>query len=111
MDNNTTLIKLKSLMVQRNWSVYKLAQKSDIPYSSLNNLFQRNTEPTLPTLRKICSGLGISLSSFFSDELPPKTIKYTAQEMELISLYQHLSSTDKKLLVTYAYGLNKKIPD
>ena len=40
MNKNITLMKLELLMNERNWSVYKLAKESDIPYSSLNNLFQ-----------------------------------------------------------------------
>lgn len=110
MNKNITLMKLELLMNKRNWSIYKLAKESDIPYSSLNNLFQRNTEPTLPTLRKICVGLGISLADFFSDESLSQIPEYTIDEKKLISLYQSLKTSDKKLLMTYAMALNKEIP-
>lgn len=110
MNKNITLMKLEMLMNERKWSIYKLAKESDIPYSSLNNLFQRNTEPTLPTLRKICTGLGISLSDFFSDETLPSTPEYSIDERKLISLYQSLKTSDQKLLMTYAMALNRKIP-
>ena len=111
MEKNTTLMKLEILMKQKNLSIYRLAKESDIAYSSLNNLFQRNTEPTLSTLRKICDGLGISLSDFFSDEQPPLITEYSADERKLLSLYRTLKSTDKKLLMVYAEALNKKIPE
>lgn len=110
MNENITLMKLEMLMNERKWSIYKLAKESDIPYSSLNNLFQRNTEPTLPTLRKICSGLGISLSDFFSDETLSTMPEYSNDERKLISLYQSLKTSEKKLLMTYAMALNKEIP-
>lgn len=110
MNENITLMKLEMLMNERKWSIYKLAKESDIPYSSLNNLFQRNTEPTLPTLRKICAGLGISLSDFFSDETLSTIPEYSIDERKLISLYQSLKTSEKKLLMTYAMALNKKIP-
>lgn len=110
MEQNTTLMKLNVLLEQKGWTVYRLAKESEIPFSSLNNLFKRNTQPTLPTLRKICSGLGISLSDFFSDEVTPRMAEYTAEERELVSLYQTLNSSDKKLLMTYASALNKKLP-
>ena len=103
-------MKLELLMNERNWSVYKLAKESDIPYSSLNNLFQWNTEPTLPTLRKICAGLGISLADFFSDETLSTIPEYSIDERKLISLYQSLKTYEKKLLMTYALALNKEIP-
>lgn len=111
MQKNITLMKLNTLMEQRHWSVYKLAKESDIPYSSLNNLFQRNTEPTLPTLRKICTGLGISLSDFFSDESLPVITEYSMEERKLLSLYRSLKSSEKRLLMVYALALNKKIPE
>lgn len=104
-------MKLNTLMDQRHWSIYKLAKESDIPYSSLNNLFQRNTEPTLPTLRKICTGLGISLSDFFSDESLPVITEYSMEERRLLTLYRSLKSSEKKLLMVYALALNKKIPE
>lgn len=111
MQKNITLMKLNTLMEQRHWSIYKLAKESDIPYSSLNNLFQRNTEPTLPTLRKICTGLGISLSDFFSDESLPVITEYSMEERRLLTLYRSLKSSEKKLLMVYALALNKKIPE
>ena len=110
VNKNITLMKLEMLMNERNWSIYKLAKESDIPYSSLNNLFQRNTEPTLPTLRNICTGLGISLADFFSDEAQSTISEYSIDERKLISLYQSLKTSDKKLLMTYAMALNRKIP-
>lgn len=113
MDKNITLMKIESYMKQRNWTVYRLAKESDISYSSLNNLFQRNTEPTLPTLRKICSGLGISLSQFFSDEQTPPDLMFSHYSLEdriLISLYHSLKGSDKKLLMTYAQALNWELP-
>ena len=110
VNENITLMKLELLMKEKNWSIYKLAKESDIPYSSLNNLFQRNTEPTLPTLRKICTGLGISLADFFSDEILYAIPEYSIDERKLISLYQSLKTSDKKLLMTYSMALNKEIP-
>ncbi len=65
---NTTLLKIELLMSERGWSLYKLAKESDVPYSSLRNLFHRNTEPTITTLRKICKGLNITLAEFFVNE-------------------------------------------
>ena len=110
MEKNITLMKLETLMEQKDWSIYRLAKESDIPYSSLNNLFQRNTEPTLPTLRKICDGLDISLSDFF-DEGSTAVTEYSAEERKLVSLYRSLKSMDKKLLMTYAQALNREIPE
>lgn len=111
MEKNTTLAKIELLMKQNHLTVYRLAKEAGIPYSSLNNLFHRNTEPTLSTLRKICDGLGISLSVFFSDESTPVVTEYSVDERKLILLYSSLKASDKKLLLTYAQALNRKMPD
>jgi len=65
MMENVVLGRIRELMNLNHWSIYKLAKASGIPYSSLNNCFQRNTTPTIPTLEKLCKGLNISLSDFF----------------------------------------------
>ena len=111
MENNKTIKKLEKLTKEHGWSLYRLSIESDLPYSSIENLFRRNTEPTLPTLRSLCNGLGISLSEFFSDEPTPMQIIYTSDERDLITEYRSLRRTDKRLLRTYLAGLNKKLPE
>lgn len=108
---NNTLMRINRILETKHWTVYRLAKEADIPYSSLSNLFQRNTEPTLPTLRRICGGLGISLSEFFSDESTPESYEYTKTERELIDLYQSLKQPDKLRLTAYAQGLAKHLPE
>ena len=58
INENWILVKLRKYLTDYNWSIYKLAKESDIPYSSLNNIFIRNTMPTVSTLMKLCNGLG-----------------------------------------------------
>ena len=109
MNNNEILKKIETYMKLRNWSIYKLAKEADIPYSSLNSMFLKNTQPTIPTLEKICSGLNISMSDFFFDK-HAENIPYmslTEDEQELLSLYNKLSKSDKKLFMYYARGFAK----
>ncbi len=112
MDNcNETIRKIKKILEEKGWSLYRLSRECDIPYSSLNNLFQRNTEPTLPLLRSICNGLGISLSEFFEGEPTPPRIEFTADERKLVIEYRSMNRIGKQLLKTYVAGLNQKLPD
>ena len=64
---NDVLKRITSLMNHKNWTLYKLAKESDIPYSSLNSMFQKNNQPTISTLEKICKAFNITLSEFFSN--------------------------------------------
>ena len=108
---NETIDRLRYFTEQKGWSLYRLAKECDMPYSSLNNIFQRNNEPTIPTLRTICSGLGISLAEFFADEPAPIRIDYTLEERNLVLEYRTLSRRNKQLLKVYAAGLGQKLPD
>lgn len=111
--NNEILLKLEELLKERSWTLYRLAKESDVPYSSLSNMFARNTQPTISTLEKLCTGLGISMSTFFDTPLltPPNTVVLTDEEKELIELYRELNTHDRELLFAYLHGLSRVLPD
>lgn len=107
MEDNSTLIRIQELCKQRGWSLYKLAKESDIAYSSLNNIFLRNTQPTIPTLEKICNGFGIKLSEFFAD-CPLTSTSATIlspDEEKLINVYRSITKSNKKLLEEFVHYL------
>ena len=112
MDLNPILTKIESYMKLRNWSLYKLAQESDIPYSSLNSMFLKNTQPTISTLEKICVGLSISMSDFFADkhlnDVP--FAKISDEEREFLTLFNGLCKSDQELFMFYARGFSRKPP-
>lgn len=107
MENNKTLARIQELCQQRGWSLYKLAKESDIPYSSLNNIFQRNTQPTIPTLEKICTGFQISLHDFFLESETSTTPILSEEENELIRTYRTLSKGNKKILKKFIVFLSQ----
>ena len=109
MIENEVLDRIQYLLEFKHWSVYQLAKASGLPYSSLNNLFNRKTCPTIATLEKICAGFGISLADFFdfrTNVLRNKSI--SEEQQNLINSYESLSVRDKELLQTYLRGLCKK---
>ncbi|MGN0480835.1 MAG: helix-turn-helix domain-containing protein [Lachnospiraceae bacterium] len=109
---NDILDKVRQLCNDKNWTMYRLAKESDIAYSNLNNMMNRNTQPSIPTLKKICNGLGLTLSEFFDDTKDISTsghrIELNAKETQIIEYYRNLSDNDKELLRTYLAGLCKK---
>ncbi len=110
MEQNEILIKIAKLMEERNWSFYRLAKESNIPYSSLNSMFQKNNQPTISTLEKICSGFHISMAEFFLD-CPPyreESYTFTDEEKEIIEIYRELSCTERRILISYIKGFAKK---
>jgi transcriptional regulator with XRE-family HTH domain len=112
LDNNNnytpdSLKRIKDICNSRNWSVYRLAKESGVAYSSLNNMFNRNTEPTLPTLISLCKGLNISLSEFFSD-CDLDIVPLNNDTRELLSSYDKLSPRSKYLAKAYIKGLEDR---
>ena len=99
-EKNYVLTRINEYLQMKSWTLYRLARESDIPYSSLHSMFEKNTQPTIATLEKICSGLHINLSDFFSDKSTNTFLILTEEEEKLLSLYRTLNSNDKKMLLS-----------
>ena len=62
-----TLGRLRELMTERNWTMYRLAKEGNIAHGTIKNIFSRNTLPSLDTLERLCGAFGITLSQFFAE--------------------------------------------
>ena len=96
------LKKINQLRLERNWSIYRLSLESGIAQSTLTNMFNRETLPSITTLECICSAFGITLSEFFAES--------TAQSDadELLSLYAGISEEAQKSILTLMRELTKQ---
>ena len=74
MDCFDVIERIKDLCAARSFSFYRLAKESGIPYSTLSNILNRGNLPSIPTLAKLCHGLGIELDDFFRTEIPAPRI-------------------------------------
>ena len=100
------LQRLRQLLKERGWTVYRLAMNSDMPQSTLANIFRRNTVPSIPTLEIICKGFGITLSQFFAEnemvELSPELkalfdgwLTLTPEQKAAVTLLVHTMNKDE----------------
>lgn len=97
---------IKELCNQRGWTYYKLAQESNIPYSSLNTMLKKQHIPSMNNLIKICRGFNITLTQFFSGIEKP-----TDEQSTLLNVWNLLDENSKNLALNYIYGLaHKGIP-
>ncbi len=104
--NNETLQAIEKLYKQKGWSIYRLAKESGIAYSSLNNMFLRNTQPSLHTLERLCAGLGISMSEFFREDIQEEHVyPLSSSEIFLVETYRTMDSRRQELLIAYLSGL------
>ena len=111
--NNAIITKILDLCNEKCWSLYRLSKETQIPYSSLNNMIKRNTLPTIPTLLKICRGLGVAPADFlfsvhytFASDIKYLPVSY--DEVKLLNLYQQLDDDKKALAISHLEMLTRK---
>lgn len=86
------LARIDELRTERGWSINNLAMEAELTQSTLNNLYTRNTEPKISTLRSICNAFGITLSEFFNEK--------NTNDDELLRRVNSLPKESKKALLT-----------
>ena len=90
-----TLERIRNLLIERNWTEYKLAKEAGLPQSTISTLFRRNNLPSIPTLEAICGGLGITMSQFFAEQ---GLVELTAEQKAFFNDWAVLSPEDKLLV-------------
>lgn len=97
--------RIRDLCAAREWTYYRLAKESGIPYSTLNTMLHKTYVPTIPSLEKICAGFGITLAEFFSDS---DIATLTAEQKQCLSLWNRLDQKSKDLAAAYMQALIDK---
>ena len=80
----------------RNWTEYQLSEKSGIPQTTISSWYRKNLTPTIPSLERICQGLGITMAQFFAGDGEP--VPLTPEQKRLLELWGALSKQQKELL-------------
>lgn len=90
------LERLRKLQKEYAWSDYRIAKNSNLSQGTVSNIYKRNTVPNLVTLEAICSGFGITLSQFFSDN---EMVELTPELKELFENWKRIPNDRQKLLL------------
>ena len=97
--------KLLALMEEKHWTYYRLSKEADVSWSTIRNMLDRGTEPTLPTLEAICKGLGITLEALLLGE---DAADLSPEQRDLLSNWGKLDDADKRLYLDLLRSLNSK---
>ena len=97
------LDRIDELCRERGWSHYRLALEMDTSPNNIGNLFRRTTVPSIPTLRRICEVMGITLAQFYSTDGCQVTLNQDQQA--LLGIYDILDSVGKERAKAYLKGL------
>ena len=89
--------RIKQLKDMRGWSNYRLAKEAGMHEGSLNNLFRKNYQPTIPTLETICGGFGITLTQFFAQH--HEAVVLSEEQREMLDIWDTLDNEQKSALL------------
>lgn len=87
--------KIRELMAERNWSEYRLAIASELSQSTIANIFNRNTTPSVSTLESICKGFGITLAQFFAEG---NMVELSDEQQQMFQEWSSLTIPQKEAL-------------
>lgn len=77
---------------------YGIAKETGLSQPYVNGIFKGQKTPTLETLKKICSALGITLAEFFAEDEK----QVDPMERQLLSAYRQLGDQQRSSLVAIA---------
>ncbi len=100
------LERLRSLLNERGWSEYRLAQQAGLNESTISNIYRRNTVPTITTLKSVCDAFGITLSQFFADG-DSDMIEVTPELKELLDAWLPLTPEQRATVLQVARSYHK----
>ena len=52
----------------RGWTEYQLAERSGLPQSTISSWYRKDMIPSLPSLEKVCTAFGITLSQLLAED-------------------------------------------
>ena len=87
--------RIRQLLDKRGWTEYRLAKEAKLSQSTIANLFNRNTTPSVSTLEATCSGFGITLSQFFADG---NWVELTDEQVAFFDEWTSLTTDEKELI-------------
>ena len=95
--------RLQQLLRERNWTEYRLAKEGGLSMSTLQNIYKRNTIPTIDTLERICKTFGITLSQFFAEG---EVIDLSPELKRLFDGWVNLTQEQKQAVQTMIDAFN-----
>ncbi len=104
-DNKEIKNRIEYYMKKQNLTRYRLSKKSGVKFSTLNNIFNRDTGLSLMNLSKIVlNGFEISMGEFLGEVEETsldKTSSISDEEEAIIYKYRSLSKSNKKIVKKY----------
>ena len=103
-DNYNYIVeKIERIRKEKNFSRYRLAQRSGLTQSYITTLLNRNNTPFIQSLDKICNGLDMTLAEFFRTDNERRDL--TKEQTHILDAWDKLTSIDKARVEAYMQGI------
>lgn len=96
------LEKIRTLRLERGWSEYQLAEKSELPQSTISSWYRKNMQPSIISLEKICNAYNMTLAQFFSSS---SLVELTDIQNEILCEITKLSKQQQEQLLSFLKSL------
>lgn len=83
----------------RNWTEYHLAEKADLPQSTISSWYRKNMMPSIQSLEKICNAFDITISQFFAEE--NINFSLTPTQKDLLQNWSRLDKAQQQSLLNF----------
>ncbi len=90
------LLAITEYRTERGWSEYQLAEKSGLPQSTISSWYRKNLIPTIPSLEKICTAFGITLSQLLAEDDTP--VSLTQSQKKLLDRWSKLTEEQQEVI-------------
>ena len=90
------LERITELRESHHWTEYQLAEHSGLPQSTISSWYRKNMIPTIPSLEKICTAFGITLSQLFAEGNSP--VSLTESQQKLLERWSRLSEEQQAVV-------------
>ena len=88
--------RINELMQERGWTEYRLVKESNLPASTVANIFHRKSVPSIATLENICDAFGISLCQFFATD---NMFSLNEEQALLVQRWSTLNNEQKHVIL------------
>lgn len=103
-DENFCIRRIKELMKRKGYTLYVLSKQSGVSLSTLSSMFDKNTEPRVETIEKICAACDITVSQFFDRS----SADLTANQRRLFTSFNSLNSEHQRMVLSYSNFLQNE---
>lgn len=106
-DSMDVLGRIRELLDEQGITPYELSKRSDVAESTVSNMLNRGSLPSITTLEQLCGGLGITLSQFFATD--GESITLTAEQKRTIKAMSKFNPSTRETLLDFMEKLPRDL--